>query len=135
MHILKPYNKSVDIAMSHLNDDKSNGIKVNAPKDFDLDDRTKEIESLKPDTSPIIDFPRQKILELEEQVKQKDDAIVQLTAMCYTLARRLRNESFADSITAVQRQQMAEMAMSSLKMTPQVWDLVHRSEEQQQSSS
>lgn len=107
--------------MSHLNDDKeTNGIKVDAPKDMSIEE------------SPILDFPRQKIVELQEEVKKKDERIVQLTAMCYTLARRIRNESFSDNITAVQRQQMAEMAMSSLQMTPQVWDLVHRSEEQQQ---
>jgi hypothetical protein len=119
--------------MSHLNDDDKDrdGIKMNGPKDIDLD-RIKEIEAMIPETSPVIDFPRQKILELEAEVKTKDDRIVQLTAMCYTLARRIRNESFSDNITAVQRQQMAEMAMSSLQMTPQVWDLVHRSEEQQQ---
>jgi hypothetical protein len=119
--------------MSHLNDDKDrNGIKMNAPKDTDLDDkRLREIEGLGPE-SPIIDLPRNKILELEAEVKKKDERIVELTAMVYTLARRLRNESFADNITAVQRQQMAEMAMQSLQMTPQVWDLVHRSEELQQ---
>lgn len=82
--------------------------------------------------SPIIDLPRNKILELEAEVKQKDERISQLTAMCYTLARKLRNESFNDTVTSVQRQQMAEMAMQSLQMTPKVWDLVHRSEEQQQ---
>lgn len=122
--------------MSHLNDDKDkDGIKMNAPKDggFDENDkRLQEIESLPPTESPIIDFPRNKILELQAEVKQKDDRIAQLTAMCYTLARKLRNESFNDTITSVQRQQMAEMAMNSLQMTPQVWELVHRSEEQQQ---
>lgn len=85
--------------------------------------------------SPVIDLPRNKILELEAEVKKKDEAIAQLTAMCYTLARRLRTESFNDTITSVQRQQMAEMAMQSLNMTPQVWELVHRSEEQQQQNS
>lgn len=89
-------------------------------------------ESPDAEESPVIDFPRNKIVELEAEVKKKDEAIAQLTAMCYTLARRLRNESFNDNITAVQRQQMAEMAMNSLNMTPQVWELVHRSEEQQQ---
>lgn len=39
--------------------------------------------------SPVIDLPRNKILELEAEVKKKDEAIAQLTAMCYTLARRL----------------------------------------------
>jgi hypothetical protein len=120
--------------MSHLNDDKSNGIRMNTPKEGEVNntERLKEIEALNPQSPPILDFPRQKILELEAEVKKKDDRIVELTAMCYTLARRLRNESFADNITAVQRQQMAEMAMMSLQMSPQVWDLVHRSEEQQQ---
>jgi hypothetical protein len=109
--------------MSHLNNDKnSDGIKMDAPKEPEVE-------------SPIIDLPRNKILELEAEVKQKDETIVQLTAMCYTLARRLRNESFNDTITSVQRQQMAEMAMQSLNMTADVWVLVHRSEEQQQQNS
>lgn len=117
--------------MSHLNDSKSDGIKMDAPPE---QDRTKEIEALK-EPEVIIDLPRNKILELEAEVKKKDERIVQLTAMCYTLARRIRNESFSDNITAVQRQQMAEMAMSSLQMTPEVWDLVHKSEEAQQQNS
>lgn len=83
------------------------------------DDRSEEIEKLGYET-------------LQQQLKKKDEQIAQLTAMCYTLARRLRNESFNDTILSVQRQQMAEMAMQSLQMTPQVWELVHRSEEQQQ---
>ena len=98
-----------------------------ANNDDELPNGVKEREP----ESPVIDLPRNKILELEAEVKKKDEAIAQLTAMCYTLARRLRNESFNDNITAVQRQQMAEMAMNSLNMTPQVWELVHRSEEQQ----
>lgn len=114
--------------MSHLNDDKnSDGIKID-----DETKRLKEIESLKIEPEVIIDLPRQKILELEAEVKKKDERIIQLTAMCYTLARRVRNDSFSDNITAVSRQQMAEMAMNSLQMTPQVWDLVHKSEETQQ---
>lgn len=104
--------------MSHFNDNKGNdGIKMDAPKD-----RTTEIEKLGIDN-------------LTEQLKKKDEQIAQLTAMCYTLARRIRNESFSDNITAVQRQQMAELAMASLQMTPQVWDLVHRSEEAQQQNN
>jgi hypothetical protein len=117
------------IDMSHLNDDKSNGIKMNAPRDVDLvSGAVEEIEEI----------GKMQISEkdtLLEQIKQKDERISQLTAMCYTLARRLRNESFADNITAVQRQQMAEMAMQSLQMTPQVWELIHKSEEAQQQSS
>lgn len=100
-----------------MNDDESNGIKMDAPKDAAL---VREMNN--------VDI-------LTEQLKQKDERILQLTAMCYTLARRLRNESFADNITAVQRQQMAEMAMQSLQMTPQVWELIHKSEEAQQQSS
>lgn len=114
---------------SKNNDRTSGGIKVDDHKETD---RTKEIEALKPEPEVIIDLPRNKILELEAEVKTKDERIAQLTAMCYTLARRLRNESFSDNITAVQRQQVAEMAMQSLQMTPQVWDLVHKSEEAQQ---
>lgn len=75
------------------------------------------------------------IADLENDIKTKDNRIVELTAMCYTLAKRLRNESFADNITAVQRQQMAELAMNSLNMTADVWVLVHRSEEQPQQPS
>ena len=112
--------------MSHLNDDKSNGIKMNVPPE------------------PISDEQKQKDVEVlrgigkqyeEEYVKSLEQRVSQLTAMCYTLARRLKNEAFADNITAVQRQQMAELAMQSLQMTPQVWDLVHRSEEAQQQNS
>jgi len=113
--------------MSHLNDNKDvEGIKIDSPpqnlEEFHKDLNRKEIE---------YDEATTKIKALEEQIQIKDDRIAQLTAMCYTLARRLRNESFQDNITAVSRQQMAEMAMQSLQMTPQVWDLVHRSEEQQ----
>ena len=101
--------------MSYSNDDdpESNGIRMSAPPQDQLD---KQLSRL---------------IDLESEVKKKDERITQLTAMCYTLARRLRNESFQDNITAVTRQQMAELAMQSLTMTPQVWDLVHRSEEQQ----
>ena len=89
--------------MSHLNDNKDdNGIRMNVPKEGDL----------------IVSE------DLRAQIKEKEQTIVQLTAMCYTLARRLRNESFNDTITSVQRQQMAELAMQSLNMTPQVWELV-----------
>ena len=100
--------------MSHMNDDdKTNGIKMSGPSQDALD---KQLS---------------RIIELQTELQRKEERITQLTAMCYTLARRLRNESFLDNVTAVQRQQMAELAMQSLTMTPQVWDLVHRSEEQQ----
>lgn len=118
--------------MTYPNDRSSGGIKVDDHKDTEQD-RTKEIEALKDEV--IIDLPRNKILELEAEVKKKDERIAQLTAMCYTLARRIRNEAFSDNITSVQRQQLAEMAMNSLVMTPQVWELVHRSEEAQQQNS
>src|SRR5262245_26351094 len=118
------------------NNDKSDGIKMNAhdrDKDGDNDIRLREIEQL-PDPTPEANM-RRRLAELEIEVKQKDDRISQLTAMCYTFAKRIRNESFNDNITAVQRQQMAEMAMNSLQMTPQVWELIHKSEEAQQQSS
>lgn len=66
--------------------------RMDAPRDTDLD-RTGEIEKLNIDN-------------ISEQLKKKDEQIAQLTAMCYTLARKLRNESFNDTITSVQRQQM-----------------------------
>ena len=102
--------------MSYLNDHKdTDGIKVDAPREgIQLNELGKDV-----------------LVDLQGQLKERDQRIVQLTAMCYTLARRLRNESFQDNITAVSRQQMAEMAMSSLHMTAEVWDLVHKSEEAQ----
>ena len=106
--------------MSKMNDDEnSNGIKMDAPREgTQLDKVDNDL-----------------LLDLQKQILQKDERIAQLTAMCYTLARRLKNEAFSDNITAVQRQQMAEMAMQSLQMTPQVWELIHKSEEAQQQSS
>lgn len=123
--------------MSHLNSDDSNGIKVDSPS-LNPEDKWVSIQAseeryagLATSYSKLQEEHKQK----EEELKQKEDRIVQLTAMCYTLARRLRNESFADNITAVTRQQMAEMAMQSLNMTPDVWVLVHKTEEQQQQAS
>jgi hypothetical protein len=113
------------IDMSHLNDDKSNGIKLDTPRDISQEQKEKDAQTLR-------NIGKQ---YEEEHVKDLEQRVTQLTAMCYTLARRLRNESFADNITAVQRQQMAEMAMQSLQMTPQVWELIHKSEEAQQQSS
>jgi hypothetical protein len=108
--------------------EESDGIKMDAPPD--LLSKEHETESDSESDTPMAD-----ILRLQDEIKQRDDRIAQLTAMCYTLARRLRNESFSDNITAVQRQQMAEMAMQSLQMTPAVWDLVHKSEQTQQEPS
>lgn len=116
-----------------MNDDKNtDGIKMDAAP-TDLTEFHKELD--RNDQLYNEALNKDRIERLEDQLKQKDERITQLTAMCYTLARRLRNESFADNITAVQRQQMAEMAMQSLQMTPQVWDLVHKSEVQPQQDS
>ena len=115
--------------MSHLNDNnQSNGIPLDAPP-TDLEAFHKDLNNKEAlyDESMYKD----KVTALEAQIKHRDERIAQLTAMCYTLARRIRNESFNDNITAVQRQQMAEMAMNSLQMTPQVWELIHKSEEAQ----
>ena len=110
--------------MSKMNDDEnSNGIKMDAPPQDGI--------TLQDNYRLVTD----RVRKLEEDNHQKDERILQLTAMCYTLARRLRNESFSDNITAVQRQQMAEMAMQSLNMTPAVWELIHKSEEAQQQNS
>jgi hypothetical protein len=115
--------------MSHLNDNKDvEGIKMDAPPQ-DLGELHKQLD--KSEIQYEEEMYQKAIEGLEKEIKEKDDRIAQLTAMCYTLARRLRNESFQDNITAVSRQQMAEMAMQSLNMTSAVWELVHQSEEQQ----
>jgi hypothetical protein len=74
----------------------------------------------------------QDLLNENHELKEK---VIELTAMCFTLARRFKNEAFSDNITSVQRQQLAEMAMARLKMTPDVYDFVHKSEEEQQQPS
>lgn len=115
-----------------MSDDKtdtnssSDGIKIDAPNDLEAFHKKLDRNDMQYQEDLLT-----KVKEYEIELEKRESTIAQLTAMCYTLARRLRNESFADNITAVQRQQMAELAMQSLNMTPQVWDLVHRSEEQQ----
>jgi hypothetical protein len=107
-----------------MNDDKkgsgSDGIKMNAPKEGESS----------PSIMPNEDIRIHKLTELTEQLKEKNARITELTAFLYNLLEQYQDDFMADSNAFMNRSMIAKQIRTKLKMTPEMYEIIHRSKEQ-----